>query len=112
MAGAGGGAPAGANVAGDHRGRAAEPDHDRPARGAQRPVLHVYGLTETYGPYSVCPWQEGWEDLDVEERAVLLSRQGVGMIHAERLRVVDDDMRRRAGATARRWARSSCAATT
>ena len=54
-------------------------------------VVHVYGLTETYGPYSVCQWQEGWEDLDVEERAALLSRQGIGMIQAERLRVVDDD---------------------
>ena len=54
-------------------------------------VVHVYGLTETYGPYSVCQWQEGWEDLGVEERAALLSRQGIGMIQAERLRVVDDD---------------------
>jgi fatty-acyl-CoA synthase len=55
-------------------------------------VVHVYGLTETYGPYSVCQWQEGWEELGVEERAGLLSRQGVGMIQAERLRVVDEDM--------------------
>jgi fatty-acyl-CoA synthase len=55
-------------------------------------VIHVYGLTETYGPYSVCQWQEGWEDLEVEERAALLSRQGVGMIQAERLRVVDAEM--------------------
>jgi fatty-acyl-CoA synthase len=55
-------------------------------------ILHVYGLTETYGPYSVCQWQEGWEELEVEERATLLSRQGVGMIHAERLRVVDIEM--------------------
>jgi fatty-acyl-CoA synthase len=55
-------------------------------------VLHVYGLTETYGPYSVCQWQDGWADLEVEERATLLSRQGVGMIHAERLRVVDTEM--------------------
>jgi fatty-acyl-CoA synthase len=55
-------------------------------------VVHVYGLTETYGPYSVCQWQEGWEDLDVKKRAALLSRQGVGMIHAERLRVVDEEM--------------------
>ena len=54
-------------------------------------VVHVYGLTETYGPYSVCQWQEGWEDVGVEERAALLSRQGVGMIQAERLRVVDED---------------------
>ena len=32
-------------------------------------VVHVYGLTETYGPYSVCQWQEGWKDLEVQERA-------------------------------------------
>ena len=55
-------------------------------------VIHVYGLTETYGPYSLCQWQEGWEDLEVEERATLLARQGVGMIHSERLRVVDEAM--------------------
>ena len=55
-------------------------------------VVHVYGLTETYGPYSVCQWQEDWKDLRVQERAELLSRQGVGMVHAERLRVVDDAM--------------------
>ena len=55
-------------------------------------VVHVYGLTETYGPYSVCQWQEGWEDLDVEQRAALVARQGLGMIQAERLRVVDEQM--------------------
>jgi fatty-acyl-CoA synthase len=55
-------------------------------------VVHVYGLTETYGPYSVCQWQQGWKDLGVEDRAKLLSRQGVGMIHSERLRVVDEAM--------------------
>jgi fatty-acyl-CoA synthase len=55
-------------------------------------VIHVYGLTETYGPYAVCEYQPGWEDLDVGERATLLARQGVGMIQAERMRVVDDDM--------------------
>ena len=55
-------------------------------------IVHVYGLTETYGPYSVCEWQPGWEELDVEARAKLLSRQGVGMLSAERMRVVDEDM--------------------
>lgn len=55
-------------------------------------VVHVYGLTETYGPYSVCQWQDDWKDLKVPERAELLSRQGVGMVQAERLRVVDDGM--------------------
>ena len=60
--------------------------------GLNARVVHVYGLTETYGPYSLCQWQEGWEDLEVGERAALLSRQGVGMIQAERLRVVDEEM--------------------
>ena len=60
--------------------------------GLNARVVHVYGLTETYGPYSVCQWQEGWEDLEVNERAALLARQGLGMIQADRLRVVDEDM--------------------
>src|SRR3984885_14612617 len=55
-------------------------------------VVHVYGLTETYGPYSVCQWQGDWKALEAADRAELLSRQGVGMIQAERLRVVDDEM--------------------
>jgi fatty-acyl-CoA synthase len=53
-------------------------------------VIHVYGLTETYGPYSICEYQDGW--LSPPERAVLLSRQGVGMLTAERLRVVDEQL--------------------
>jgi acyl-CoA synthetase (AMP-forming)/AMP-acid ligase II len=56
-------------------------------------IIHVYGLTETYGPYSLCEWQPGWPELDVPARAKLLARQGVGMIVAERMRVVDEDMR-------------------
>jgi len=40
----------------------------------------------------VCQWQEGWEDLEVEQRATLIARQGLGMIQAERLRVVDEEM--------------------
>jgi fatty-acyl-CoA synthase len=55
-------------------------------------VVHVYGLTEVYGPYSVCEWQDGWEELTQEDRCRLLARQGVGMIQAERLRVVDEQM--------------------
>ncbi len=55
-------------------------------------VIHVYGLTEVYGPYSVCEWQPDWPTLPPDERAVKLSRQGVGMITAQRLRVVDPDM--------------------
>jgi fatty-acyl-CoA synthase len=52
-------------------------------------VIHVYGLTETYGPYSVCEPQPAWADLPADERATLLSRQGIGMISADRMRVVE-----------------------
>ena len=55
-------------------------------------IVHVYGLTETYGPISVCQSQPQWADLPAEERAVLHARQGVSMIQAEGLRVVDDEM--------------------
>jgi acyl-CoA synthetase (AMP-forming)/AMP-acid ligase II len=55
-------------------------------------VIHVYGLTEVYGPYSVCEWQPDWPGLEPEKRARKLARQGVGMLTAERLRVVDLDM--------------------
>ncbi|HTI34903.1 MAG TPA: AMP-binding protein [Miltoncostaea sp.] len=53
-------------------------------------VIHVYGLTETYGPHTVCQWQVGWEDEDAESRARLLSRQGVAMVMADPIRVVDE----------------------
>jgi fatty-acyl-CoA synthase len=55
-------------------------------------IVHVYGLTETYGPHTVCELQPGVEDLDVAERAGFLSRQGVSYIIADPTRVVDDDM--------------------
>ncbi|HTT50341.1 MAG TPA: acyl--CoA ligase family protein [Streptosporangiaceae bacterium] len=55
-------------------------------------IVHVYGLTETYGPISFCQFQPDWAGLPPTERAVLMSRQGVSMIQAEGLRVVDDDM--------------------
>jgi fatty-acyl-CoA synthase len=56
-------------------------------------VIHVYGLTETYGPYSVCEYQPEWAALDTPRRATLLARQGVGMLISDRMRVVDDQMR-------------------
>jgi fatty-acyl-CoA synthase len=55
-------------------------------------VTHLYGLTETYGPIAVCAWNPDWDDLPVEEQAKLRSRQGVGTIVSERMRVVDEDM--------------------
>jgi fatty-acyl-CoA synthase len=55
-------------------------------------IVHVYGLTETYGPYSVNQYQHAWDDLEPEERAKQQARQGVRMVCADRLRVVDPDM--------------------
>ena len=40
-------------------------------------LTHVYGLTEVYGPCTICAPQAGWEDLPAPERAVYLARQGV-----------------------------------
>ena len=55
-------------------------------------IVHVYGLTETYGPISYCQSQPQWAELSSEERSVLQARQGVSMIQAEGLRVVDAQM--------------------
>jgi fatty-acyl-CoA synthase len=40
-------------------------------------ITHVYGLTEVYGPASVCAKQETWDSLPVGEQARLNARQGV-----------------------------------
>jgi fatty-acyl-CoA synthase len=40
-------------------------------------LTHVYGLTEVYGPATVCAKQDAWEALDIGERARLNARQGV-----------------------------------
>lgn len=46
-------------------------------------LTHVYGLTEVYGPATVCAKHEDWNDLDIGERARLNARQGV-RYHLER----------------------------
>jgi fatty-acyl-CoA synthase len=55
-------------------------------------VVHVYGLTETYGPITVCPEPEGFAELPVEQRAKFLARQGQAYISSDLVRVVDDEM--------------------
>jgi fatty-acyl-CoA synthase len=40
-------------------------------------VTHTYGLTEVYGPVTVCDWHPEWNDRDVAEQATLKARQGV-----------------------------------
>jgi fatty-acyl-CoA synthase len=55
-------------------------------------IIHLYGLTETYGPHVLCEMQRAWEGLDVEARARVMARQGVPFPHAVHLRVVDEHM--------------------
>jgi len=52
-------------------------------------LTHVYGLTEVYGPATVCPQQAGWDQLDLGERAMLNARQGVRYPMEEGVAVLD-----------------------
>src|SRR5215216_63472 len=54
--------------------------------------LHIYGLTETYGPMTTSGVHPEWEDLEIEERARLMARQGQGYVTADLVRVVDENM--------------------
>jgi 3-(methylthio)propionyl---CoA ligase len=54
-------------------------------------VTHLYGLTESYGPSTVCAWQEEWAGLPLSERAARMARQGVNYLTLERQRVVDPE---------------------
>ncbi len=52
-------------------------------------ITHTYGLTEVYGPHSVCAWQPSWENLSAEQMAVVKSRQGVPYVLTHFMDVVD-----------------------
>jgi fatty-acyl-CoA synthase len=52
-------------------------------------VTHLYGLTESYGPSTVCAWQEEWDVLPPAERAGNMARQGVQYLTLDRQRVAD-----------------------
>ena len=54
-------------------------------------VTHLYGLTETYGPAVVNDWHREWDNLSIEEQAILKSRQGVRYLPLEDLKVLDPD---------------------
>ena len=54
-------------------------------------VTHLYGLTETYGPATLCAWQPEWAGLDLEARAARLARQGVATPTQEEVAVLDRD---------------------
>jgi fatty-acyl-CoA synthase len=52
-------------------------------------VTHLYGLTESYGPSTVCAFQEEWAGLPLGERAARMARQGVGYLTLDEQRVAD-----------------------
>ncbi|WP_373498130.1 acyl--CoA ligase family protein [Desulfococcus sp.] len=52
-------------------------------------ITQTYGLTEVFGPHSVCQWQAKWDHLPLEERAKIKARQGVPFIIAMYMDVVD-----------------------
>lgn len=52
-------------------------------------VVHVYGLTETYGPAVVCAWHPEWDALPPGDRARMKSRQGVPYHMLDDLMVAD-----------------------
>ncbi|WP_024280869.1 acyl-CoA synthetase [Xanthobacter sp. 126] len=54
-------------------------------------VVHVYGLTEVYGPAVVNDWHSEWDALDAKQRAFLKSRQGVRYSALEALDVMDPE---------------------
>jgi len=56
-------------------------------------IVHVYGMTEVYGPYTVNEWQPAWAALAPDDQVRRQARQGVAMIHADPVRVVDEQMR-------------------
>ncbi|HEX4817328.1 MAG TPA: acyl--CoA ligase family protein [Nonomuraea sp.] len=52
-------------------------------------VIHLYGLTETFGPAMICDWRPEWDGLGEAEQARLRARQGVGNMISCAARVVD-----------------------
>jgi fatty-acyl-CoA synthase len=54
-------------------------------------VLHMYGLTESYGPATVCAWQVDWDGLDVTAKAGKMARQGVSLLTLETATVRDPE---------------------
>jgi fatty-acyl-CoA synthase len=52
-------------------------------------ITHVYGLTETYGPASVCAKQPEWKDMSIEQQAERNGRQGVRYHMQEAICVMD-----------------------
>ncbi len=54
-------------------------------------VTHLYGLTETYGPTTLCAWQDEWDALPSADRARMMARQGVVYPTMQDAMVADPD---------------------
>ncbi len=54
-------------------------------------ITHVYGLTETYGPASVCAKHPAWDELPIDKRAERNGRQGVRYHMQEAITVLDPE---------------------
>lgn len=52
-------------------------------------IIHTYGMTEVFGPHSVCAYQVEWDNLTPEERAKMKSLQGVPFVTTHYMDVVD-----------------------
>lgn len=53
-------------------------------------VTHLYGLTETYGPATVCIPQDDWPALELQQRSSRMARQGVHYVTLEDAAIMDD----------------------
>jgi len=54
-------------------------------------VMHVYGLTETYGHITQCAWNEEWNSLDEDKVNEIKARQGVRYPNTEGVSVIDPE---------------------
>ncbi|RFA28595.1 acyl-CoA synthetase [Alkalilimnicola ehrlichii] len=52
-------------------------------------VVHLYGLTETYGPSMICEFQDDWHELDIKQKATKMARQGITMLAMSDMMVAD-----------------------
>ena len=52
-------------------------------------VMHVYGLTETYGHVTQCAWNEEWNELEEEKQNEIKARQGVRYPNTEGVTIMD-----------------------
>ncbi len=54
-------------------------------------VMHVYGLTETYGHITQCAWNDEWSSLDEDKQNEIKARQGVRYPNTEDAMVIDPE---------------------